>query len=53
MKEQVTTRCTAKVIVHGRNATMKAIKYIDGVKHAEVWESHNMYHVPLSEVKYA
>jgi hypothetical protein len=42
-----------KVILHGRLATMKGSVYIDGKRHAVIWQGSSRYHVPMEDVEHA
>ena len=48
-----TSRCNHPVILHGRRATMKGIRWIDGERKAEIWQGSNQCFIPVGEVEYA
>lgn len=42
-----------RVILHGRLATLKGYRWIDGEKRAEVWQGSSRYFITLDKIKYA
>lgn len=47
------TTTPKKVILHGRLATLKSIKMIDGEKRGEVWQGSSRYFIPVNELVWA
>jgi hypothetical protein len=50
---QITSRTNQKVKLHGRLATLKGVKWIDGVKCGDVWQGSSRYFIPMNEIEWA